>query len=88
MNDVAGNPSPELMIYAGFTTSRPYAIEGPNGTFIVDQYVKAAHGKAAREFPFIAASSGKFSEVSFISIPVGLSHGYKDANAKYLHRVS
>lgn len=29
---------------------------------MTDQYVKAAHGKAVKEFPFIAASSGKFSE--------------------------
>lgn len=48
---------------AGFTTSRPYALTGPNGPFVTDQYVKAAHGKAVKEFPFIAASSGKFSEV-------------------------
>lgn len=46
----------------GFTTSRPYALNGPNGSFVTDQYVKAAHGKAIKEFPFIAASSGKFSE--------------------------
>jgi RNA polymerase-associated protein RTF1 len=48
----------------GFTTSRPYALNGPNGSFVTDQYVRAAHGKAIKEFPFIAASSGKFTEVS------------------------
>ena len=48
----------------GFTTGRPYAIMSPNGAFITDQYVKAAHGKAIKEFPFIAASSGQFSSVS------------------------
>jgi RNA polymerase-associated protein RTF1 len=37
-------------------------LSGPNGTFVTDQYVKAAHGKAVREFPFIAASSGKFTD--------------------------
>lgn len=30
---------------------------------MTDQYVKAAHGNAVKEFPFIAASSGKFTEV-------------------------
>ncbi|KAL9476679.1 hypothetical protein ACSS6W_006520 [Trichoderma asperelloides] len=40
----------------GFTTSRPYALNGPQGSFVTDQYVKAAHGKAVKEFPFIAAS--------------------------------
>ncbi len=52
---------------AGFTTGRPYALTGPMGTFVTDQYVKAAHGKATREFPFIAASSGKFTEVRTLS---------------------
>lgn len=52
-----------LLTTIGFTTGRAYALSGPNGTFVTDQYVKAAHGKAIKEFPFIAASSGKFSEV-------------------------
>ena len=47
----------------GFTMGKAYAITGPNGAFVTDQYVRAAHGKAVKEFPFIAASSGKFSEV-------------------------
>lgn len=51
-----------MALIKGFTTSRPYALNGPNGTFVTDQYVKAAHGKAIKEFPFIAASSGKFSD--------------------------
>lgn len=52
-----------LTLGLGFTTGRPYALSGPNGSFVTDQYVKAAHGKSAKEFPFIAASSGKFTEV-------------------------
>lgn len=30
---------------------------------MTDQHVRVAHGKAVREFPFIAASSGKFTDV-------------------------
>ncbi|KAH6899653.1 hypothetical protein B0T10DRAFT_468304 [Thelonectria olida] len=66
---IALGPHPEtgveqyrMAAIKGFTTSRPYALNGPNGSFVTDQYVKAAHGKAIKEFPFIAASSGKFSE--------------------------
>ncbi|KAM0429326.1 hypothetical protein ACHAPT_006541 [Fusarium lateritium] len=66
---IALGPHPEtgieqyrMALIKGFTTSRPYALNGPNGTFVTDQYVKAAHGKAVKEFPFIAASSGKFSD--------------------------
>ncbi|UNI15826.1 RNA polymerase-associated protein rtf1 [Purpureocillium takamizusanense] len=49
-----------MALIKGFTTSRPYAIMSPNGAFVTDQYVKAAHGKSVKEFPFIAASNGKF----------------------------
>ncbi|KAI5462566.1 hypothetical protein BGZ63DRAFT_354274 [Mariannaea sp. PMI_226] len=66
---IALGPHPETGIeqyrmaaIKGFTTSRPYALNGPNGSFVTDQYVKAAHGKAIKEFPFIAASSGKFTD--------------------------
>ncbi|CAM1500956.1 Fc.00g101180.m01.CDS01 [Cosmosporella sp. VM-42] len=66
---IALGPHPEtgieqyrMAIIKGFATGRPYALSGPNGTFVTDQYVKAAHGKSIREFPFIAASSGKFTE--------------------------
>ncbi|KAH0600923.1 hypothetical protein MHUMG1_01923 [Metarhizium humberi] len=66
---IALGPHPEtgveqyrMAVIKGFTTSRPYALTGPQGPFVTDQYVKAAHGKAVKEFPFIAASSGKFSD--------------------------
>ncbi|CAH0014332.1 unnamed protein product [Clonostachys rhizophaga] len=66
---IALGPHPEtgidqyrMALIKGFTTSRPYALSGPNGSFVTDQYVKAAHGKSSKEFPFIAASSGKFTE--------------------------
>ncbi|KAK2609264.1 RNA polymerase-associated protein rtf1 [Conoideocrella luteorostrata] len=66
---IALGPHPEtgieqyrMALIKGFTNSRPYALTGPNGAFVTDQYIKAAHGKAVKEFPFIAASSGKFTE--------------------------
>ncbi|KAJ4308847.1 RNA polymerase-associated protein rtf1 [Fusarium piperis] len=66
---IALGPHPEtgieqyrMALIKGFTTGRAYALNGPNGTFVTDQYVKAAHGKAIKEFPFIAASSGKFTD--------------------------
>ncbi|KAL2206134.1 hypothetical protein CC79DRAFT_848212 [Sarocladium strictum] len=66
---IALGPHPEtgveqyrMALIKGFTTSRPYALNGPAGAFVTDQYVKAAHGAAIKEFPFIAASSGKFTE--------------------------
>lgn len=33
--------------------------------FVTDQYVKAAHGKAVRDWPFIACSDRPFTEVIF-----------------------
>ncbi|KAL7799090.1 hypothetical protein V8C37DRAFT_366523 [Trichoderma ceciliae] len=51
-----------MALIKGFTTSRPYALNGPQGSFVTDQYIKAAHGKAVKEFPFIAASGGQISE--------------------------
>ncbi|KAH7148799.1 hypothetical protein EDB81DRAFT_475427 [Dactylonectria macrodidyma] len=66
---IALGPHPEtgveqyrMAVIKGFATGRPYALSGPNGSFVTDQYIKAAHGKAIKEFPFIAASSGKFLE--------------------------
>ncbi|RGP59376.1 hypothetical protein FLONG3_11190 [Fusarium longipes] len=66
---IALGPHPEtgieqyrMAVIKGFSTSRPYAIQGPQGVLVTDQYVKAAHGKAIKEFPFIAASSGKFTD--------------------------
>lgn len=39
-------------------------MEASNGRpFVVDQYAKLAHGKAIREFPFIACSDSPFTEV-------------------------
>ncbi|KAG6002055.1 hypothetical protein E4U21_003487 [Claviceps maximensis] len=66
---IALGPHPEtgveqyrMAVIKGFSSSRPYALTGPQGAFVTDQYVKASHGKAVKEFPFIAASSGKFTD--------------------------
>ncbi|OJJ48715.1 hypothetical protein ASPZODRAFT_130828 [Penicilliopsis zonata CBS 506.65] len=49
-----------------FTEGRPYAMDGPNGRpFITSQYAVLAHGKAEREFPFIACSESSFTEAEF-----------------------
>lgn len=53
-----------LCLIQGFTTGKPYAMEAKNGRpFVTDQYAKLAHGKAVREFPFIACSDSSFTEV-------------------------
>lgn len=49
---------------SGFTKGRPYAIPNRKGhQFVVETYVKAAHGKAQREWPFISCSDRAFTEV-------------------------
>lgn len=49
-----------------FTEGRPYAMEAPNGrSFVTNQYTVVAHGKAEREFPFIACSDSSFTEAEF-----------------------
>ncbi|KAJ5692407.1 hypothetical protein N7462_001830 [Penicillium macrosclerotiorum] len=48
---------------ACFTQGKSYAMEAPNGRpFATDQYAKLAHGKAVRDFPFIACSDSQFTE--------------------------
>ncbi|KAF6844848.1 RNA polymerase-associated protein RTF1 [Colletotrichum musicola] len=44
------------------TVGKPYAMNGPGGSFVTDQYVLAAHGKAERTFPFIFLSDRPFTE--------------------------
>ncbi|PHH65565.1 hypothetical protein CDD81_2000 [Ophiocordyceps australis] len=51
-----------MAVIKGFVTGRPYALTSSNGVFVTDQYMRAAHGKAVREFPFISASNSKFTE--------------------------
>jgi RNA polymerase-associated protein RTF1 len=55
-----------VCLITGFTTGKPYALEATNGRpFVTDQYAKMAHGKAIREFPFIACSDSAFTEAEY-----------------------
>ena len=47
-----------------FTLGRPYALENPNGKIVTtDQYALVTVGKAEKEWPFIACSNSKITEV-------------------------
>lgn len=49
----------------GVTTGRPYAVENEqHKTIVTDQYVVAAHGKAEKDWPYIACSESPFTDVS------------------------
>lgn len=53
----------------GFTTGKPYAMEGPNGRpFHTDQYAIVVQGKAEKEWPFSACSDSRFTDVSVYDI--------------------
>ncbi|KAK4229437.1 putative RNA polymerase-associated protein RTF1 [Podospora fimiseda] len=55
-----------MAVIKGFTTGRPYAIPDSSGhQMVVDMYVKAAHGKASREWPFITCSDRPFTEAEW-----------------------
>ncbi|RMJ22290.1 hypothetical protein PHISP_06844 [Aspergillus sp. HF37] len=49
-----------------FIEGRPYAMEGANGrSFVTTQYAVLTHGKAERDFPFIACSDSPFTEAEY-----------------------
>ncbi|CAG8093867.1 unnamed protein product [Penicillium salamii] len=55
-----------MCLITGITTGKPYAIDAANGRpFVTDQYAKLAHGKAIKEFPFIACSDSPFTEAEY-----------------------
>ncbi|KAL2148197.1 hypothetical protein VTH82DRAFT_6900 [Thermothelomyces myriococcoides] len=55
-----------MAVIKGFTQGRPYAITDRSGhQIVVDMYVKAAHGKAQREWPFITCSDKAFTEAEW-----------------------
>ncbi|KAK4100038.1 hypothetical protein N658DRAFT_497753 [Parathielavia hyrcaniae] len=55
-----------MAVIKGFTQGRPYAITDRSGhQIVVDLYVKAAHGKAQREWPFITCSDRGFTEAEW-----------------------
>ncbi|KAI8966656.1 plus-3-domain-containing protein [Daldinia sp. FL1419] len=55
-----------MALIKGFTQGKPYAMEKSNGqNFVTDQYIRAAHGKSEREWPFISCSDSPFTEAEF-----------------------
>ncbi|KAL1962304.1 hypothetical protein VTN77DRAFT_9795 [Rasamsonia byssochlamydoides] len=65
-NRETGQNEYRVCLIKKFTEGRPYAMEGTNGrSFVTNQYALLAHGKAEREFPFIACSDSPFTEAEF-----------------------
>lgn len=65
------------LVYAdtlkGFVEDRPYAVENANGkSFKTTQYIRAAHGKSERNWPFIACSESPFTEVCLVDTTWGV----------------
>ncbi|OQE18873.1 hypothetical protein PENFLA_c020G10742 [Penicillium flavigenum] len=55
-----------LGLITGISQGKPYALEGENGrSFVTDQYVKLAHGKAVRDFPFVTFSNSPLTEAEY-----------------------
>ncbi|KAI5923139.1 hypothetical protein F4810DRAFT_225663 [Camillea tinctor] len=64
--DREGEMMYRMAVIKGFTTGKPYAMEKPNGqSFVTNQYIRAAHGKAERDWPFISCSDSPFTEAEF-----------------------
>ncbi|TEA17132.1 RNA polymerase-associated protein RTF1 [Colletotrichum sidae] len=59
INDV---PDYRMARIKSVTVGKPYAMVGPGGSFVTDQHVLAAVGKAEKTFPFIFLSDGQFTE--------------------------
>ncbi|EKD13725.1 uncharacterized protein L3040_005659 [Drepanopeziza brunnea f. sp. 'multigermtubi'] len=65
-DDKTGNNIYRMGLVKGFVEDRPYAIENSNGKlFKTTQYVRAAHGKAERNWPFISCSDQPFTEAEW-----------------------
>ncbi|KAI0891355.1 plus-3-domain-containing protein [Annulohypoxylon nitens] len=61
-----GVPVYRMAVIKGFTQGRPYAMTKPNGqSFVTDQYIKAAHGKSERDWPFVICSDSPFTDAEF-----------------------
>ncbi|TVY13352.1 RNA polymerase-associated protein [Lachnellula arida] len=55
-----------MALIKGFGEDRPYAVETANGKhFKTTQYIRAAHGKAERNWPFITCSDSPFTEAEW-----------------------
>ncbi|ROV94506.1 hypothetical protein VMCG_08130 [Cytospora schulzeri] len=59
-------PVYRMAVIKGFTTGRPYAVENDQRkTIVTDQYVIGAHGKAEKDWPFIACSESPFTDAEW-----------------------
>ncbi|TAQ86671.1 hypothetical protein B7494_g4991 [Chlorociboria aeruginascens] len=55
-----------MALIKGFAEDRPYAVTTANGkNFKTTQYIRAAHGKAERNWPFITCSDSPFTEAEW-----------------------
>ncbi|KAM7199379.1 hypothetical protein V8F20_005774 [Naviculisporaceae sp. PSN 640] len=55
-----------MAVIKGFTQKAAYAMPSSSGQqMVVESYVKAAHGKAVREWPFIMCSDSGFTEAEW-----------------------
>ncbi|KAF4627563.1 hypothetical protein G7Y89_g10593 [Cudoniella acicularis] len=55
-----------MALVKSFVEDRPYAIETANGKQVkTTQYIRAAHGKAERNWPFITCSDSPFTEAEW-----------------------
>lgn len=55
-----------MAVIKGFTVGRPYALTDSTGhQMVVDVSVRAAHGKAERDWPFISCSDRGFTEAEW-----------------------
>ncbi|KAJ5816599.1 Plus-3 [Penicillium robsamsonii] len=62
----SGQNEYRLGLITGISQGKPYALEGENGrSFVTDQYVKLAHGKSVRDFPFVTFSNSPITEAEY-----------------------
>ncbi|KAI1814447.1 hypothetical protein GGS20DRAFT_548731 [Poronia punctata] len=64
-NRETGETEYQMGAIKGFTQGRPYAMQKLNKAFVTDQYVKLAHGKTVREYPFISCSDSPFTDADY-----------------------
>ncbi|MCG8340861.1 MAG: hypothetical protein MI674_06365 [Cytophagales bacterium] len=62
--DENGIPKYKMARVKEITKGKPYAIQYRSTQIVTDQYAVLAHGKAAREWPFLMLSDGRFTDVS------------------------
>ncbi|KAI1820424.1 hypothetical protein F4861DRAFT_61431 [Xylaria intraflava] len=65
-NRDTGETEYQMGVIKSFTEGRPYAMQKTNHqSFVTNQYVRIAHGKTVREYPFISCSDSPFNEADF-----------------------